>query len=235
MYKVLLVDDERMILEGISSIVDWHYQGAQLIGAVRNGIEALEFMEQEEPHIVITDITMPGLDGLQLVERGSELYPNVKWILLSGFNEFEYAQKAMSFGVKHYLLKPCNEEVISQAIREVVSELEEWEEQSHYLDKVKSKVDQLICDEKERLVSALVNGETGRTVNIEAIMNLLNINMKESFRIVLISMIDRHCHHSQDQLLNELDLALGDKIKCSQFLDKKNLVIIYIMNLLRVS
>ncbi|GAE32637.1 response regulator transcription factor [Alkalihalobacillus hemicellulosilyticus] len=132
MYKVLLVDDERMILEGISSIVDWKSQGVALIGAVKNGVEALEFIEREEPHIVITDITMPGLDGLQLVERGSNLYPNIKWILLSGFNEFEYAQKAMRFGVKHYLLKPCNEEIISKAIRETVKEIEVYTQEANH-------------------------------------------------------------------------------------------------------
>ncbi|QXE00601.1 response regulator [Terribacillus sp. DMT04] len=129
MFKVLLVDDEPMLLEGISSIVEWERHGTKLEGVARNGLEAMEFIEKHAPDIVITDITMPGLDGMGLIEQGSKLSPLIKWILLSGFNEFEYAQKAMRFGVKHYLLKPSSEEDIQEALAEVVKELGEKREQ----------------------------------------------------------------------------------------------------------
>ncbi|MEC0305136.1 response regulator, partial [Terribacillus saccharophilus] len=119
MFKVLLVDDEPMLLEGISSIVEWEQQGTVLHGIARNGLEALDFIKEHTPDIVITDITMPGLDGMGLIEQGRKVYPLIKWILLSGYNEFEYAQKAMRFGVKHYLLKPSSEEDIHEALEEV--------------------------------------------------------------------------------------------------------------------
>ncbi|SNZ11504.1 Helix-turn-helix domain-containing protein [Terribacillus aidingensis] len=125
MFKVLLVDDEPMLLEGISSIVEWERHGTKLEGVARNGLEAMEFIEKHAPDIVITDITMPGLDGMGLIEQGSKMSPLIKWILLSGYNEFEYAQKAMRFGVKHYLLKPSSEEDIQEALAEVVQELGE--------------------------------------------------------------------------------------------------------------
>ncbi|SDD13562.1 Helix-turn-helix domain-containing protein [Terribacillus halophilus] len=123
MFKVLLVDDEPMLLEGISSIVEWEQQGTVLHGIAENGLEALEFIKKHAPDIVITDITMPGLDGMGLIEQGRKVSPLIKWILLSGYNEFEYAQKAMRFGVKHYLLKPSSEEDIHEALTEVVQEL----------------------------------------------------------------------------------------------------------------
>ncbi|MFP7477998.1 response regulator [Terribacillus saccharophilus] len=123
MFKVLLVDDEPMLLEGISSIVEWEQQGTVLHGVARNGLEALDFIKEHTPDIVITDITMPGLDGMGLIEQGRQVAPLIKWILLSGYNEFEYAQKAMRFGVKHYLLKPSSEEDIHEALEEVVLEL----------------------------------------------------------------------------------------------------------------
>jgi len=124
MYKVLLVDDERTILEGISSIVDWEREGVTLSGTANNGVEALEFIEKNEPDIVISDIMMPGLDGIQLLQKTSKTHPLMKFILLSGYSEFEYARQAMGYGVKHYLLKPSNEDLISQALAEVVSELD---------------------------------------------------------------------------------------------------------------
>ncbi|MFN7250364.1 MAG: response regulator [Anaerobacillus sp.] len=157
MYKVLLVDDERIILEGISSIVNWEQQGTVLVGTARNGIEALEFISEEQPHIVITDITMPGLDGLKLIEMGKETYPSIKWILLTGFSEFEYARKAMSFGVKHYLLKPCNEDTISHALKKVVLELEQIEEQSTYMKNVENELGHRTNEKSEELLKQLFN------------------------------------------------------------------------------
>ena len=139
MYKVLLVDDERMILDGIAAIVDWNSQGAELIGKALNGIEALNLMEKNTPDIVITDITMPGLDGIGLVKRAREKYPKVKWIFLSGYSEFEYAQQAMRYGVKHYLLKPCNEHQIMEALTDVMKELSKEKATEKYIHSMEKK------------------------------------------------------------------------------------------------
>src|SRR5690606_9164544 len=122
MYKVMLVDDERIILEGISKIMDWASMDTILWATARNGIEALERITVEQPDIVITDIRMPGMDGLQLIARIHERYPSIRFIMLSGFNEFEFARQAMQFGVRHYLLKPCSEHKIREAVVEVVEE-----------------------------------------------------------------------------------------------------------------
>ncbi|RKL65067.1 hypothetical protein CR203_22630 [Salipaludibacillus neizhouensis] len=143
MYKVLLVDDERMILEGISATMDWPEMGTELFGTAENGVDALTLIEEARPDIVITDITMPGLDGIQLLEQASRRFPNkMKWILLSGYNEFDYAQKSMSFGVKHYLLKPCNEDTLSNAISDIVKELNEQKNQNLLLQSLKIQVEQ---------------------------------------------------------------------------------------------
>ncbi|MDX8044691.1 response regulator [Gracilibacillus sp. S3-1-1] len=133
MYKVLLVDDERIILDGISAIINWKEHEAELIGKALNGLEAYEFIQQQQPDIVITDITMPGLNGIELVKKASEIYPTVKWIFLSGFDEFEYARQAMRFGVKHYLLKPCNEEHIAEALDDVIIEKRSEDETRQYM------------------------------------------------------------------------------------------------------
>ncbi|WP_117170020.1 response regulator transcription factor [Paraliobacillus sediminis] len=156
MYKVLLVDDERTILEGISSIIDWESEGTELIGTACNGVEALEFISIRQPDIVISDIMMPGLDGIQLIEKSKKHFPNIKWILLSGFSEFDYAQNAMQSGVKHYLLKPCNEKTIAHALRDLVKDLNYDKEKVLYVENIEGKLEGIDYNEKEQCLKELL-------------------------------------------------------------------------------
>lgn len=128
MYSVLLVDDERIILEGISSVIDWESIGTKLVGTARNGVEAYQKIGELQPHIVISDIKMPGMDGLELAAKVRADFPEIQFILLSGFSEFEYARTAMQHGVRQYLLKPCNEMDIIEAVTSAIEELKINEE-----------------------------------------------------------------------------------------------------------
>ena len=112
MIKLLIVDDERIIRETIASLIDWDSLGIFLIGTAENGIEAYNRILDDYPDIVLTDIKMPGLSGLDLIQRIKEINPDTQFVILSGYGEFKFAQRAMQYGVKHYLLKPCNEEQI---------------------------------------------------------------------------------------------------------------------------
>ena len=176
MYKVLLVDDERIIVEGISKIVNWQAYGAELIGTARNGIDALQFIEENRPDIVISDIKMPGMDGLQLVQKLSELDPSIAVILLSGFSEFDYAQKAMNYGVKHYLLKPCNENTIIESLQAVISDLETAQSTESFIDNIQKELRKVLPYAKEQFLKELVTNkmygkrdwqEYGRLFHIE--------------------------------------------------------------------
>lgn len=122
MLKLIIADDERMIRESISSLIDWNSLGIELIGTCSDGIEAYNMILDESPDIVMTDIRMPGLSGLELVERISQTDMDCQFILLSGFGEFEYAKQAMKYRVHHYLLKPSNEEQIIESMRDVIRE-----------------------------------------------------------------------------------------------------------------
>lgn len=122
MLKLIIADDERIIRETISHLIDWNSLGIELVGSCSDGIEAYNMILDESPDIVMTDIRMPGLSGLDLVERISQSGLNIQFILLSGFGEFEYAKKAMKYRVRHYLLKPCNEEQIIESMKEVIQE-----------------------------------------------------------------------------------------------------------------
>lgn len=120
MLKILIADDEKIIRETIANLIDWKSLGLNLIGCVKNGLEAYNMILDEYPDIVLTDIRMPLLSGLDLIEKIYAVNKNTQFIILSAYNEFEYAQKAMQFGVKHYLLKPCNEKQIINCLKEVI-------------------------------------------------------------------------------------------------------------------
>ncbi|WP_338368226.1 response regulator, partial [Enterococcus faecium] len=136
-YKVLLADDERIIVEGISSVIDWEALDTELVATARNGIDAYEKIVQHKPDIVISDIRMPGMDGLSLVAKVNEEYPSIKFILLSGFSEFEYARTAMQYGVKNYLLKPCNEDRITEALAGIIAEIKDKKESETFVQKLR--------------------------------------------------------------------------------------------------
>ncbi|MGN0373132.1 MAG: response regulator, partial [Enterocloster sp.] len=109
MLKLLIADDERIIRETISTIIDWKKYDIEVTGLCSNGIEAYDMILDESPDIVLTDIRMPGMSGLELIKKISQTDLHTQFIILSGYGEFEYAKEAMKYGVRHYILKPCNE------------------------------------------------------------------------------------------------------------------------------
>ena len=109
MLRLIIVDDEKIIRESIRSLIDWESLGIEVVGVCKNGLEAYDAILDSYPDIVLTDIKMPGLSGLELIEKLNDTRENIQFIILSGYSEFEYAKQARRFGIRHYLLKPCNE------------------------------------------------------------------------------------------------------------------------------
>jgi len=103
--KVMLADDELLVRLGIKSLIEWDKHGFSFIGDAPDGIKALELMEEEVPDILLTDIIMPRMDGLELIETAKKRYPDMLFIVLSSHNQFDYVRKAMKMGVEDYILK----------------------------------------------------------------------------------------------------------------------------------
>ncbi|OXM85926.1 response regulator transcription factor [Paenibacillus rigui] len=120
MYKVLIADDEPMIRKGLEKLIG---QSGQPLGSLRladNGLEALRQIREERPDFLFTDIRMPKMDGLELCRQVAELDPDIQIVVVSGYNDFEYAQKCLSYGVKEYLLKPISKKAVEAALSKLV-------------------------------------------------------------------------------------------------------------------
>lgn len=123
MYKAIIVDDEIETSQILRELIDWDSLGFEVVDVCSDGISAYSSIMLHRPQIVLTDIMMPGLTGIELVSRVHATSLNVRFIIISAYGEFEYAREAMQYGVKHYLLKPCNEEQITEAINELYADL----------------------------------------------------------------------------------------------------------------
>lgn len=128
MLRLIIADDESMIRETIPYLIDWKKSGIELVGVCQDGIEAYHMILDESPDIVMTDIRMPGLSGLDLVREVANLGLDTRFIILSGYEEFAYAREAMKYGVKYYLLKPCNKIQILESICHVRNECVKYRE-----------------------------------------------------------------------------------------------------------
>lgn len=117
MKKVMLVDDEIFITEGLMAIIDWEKLDLKVVHRAENGQEALKKFTEDPVDIIVTDINMPLMTGLELIKEIKEMGKNVKFIILSGYDEFLYAKKAIEYGVENYILKPIDEEELESALK----------------------------------------------------------------------------------------------------------------------
>ena len=127
MYKVMLVDDEYMILEGLKQIIPWEELGFEIVKTAKRGQAALEYLQENSIDLLITDVTMPKMSGIDLVREVRQFQPNLAVLILSGYQEFDYVRQGMELGVKGYLLKPINKEELEEKVQQIKVELSEQE------------------------------------------------------------------------------------------------------------
>ena len=136
MYRVLLVDDERIIVEGLRRVIHWADYDCQVVGTASDAEDGTRLIRELRPHILFTDIRMPGRDGLSMVAALRSEYPDMQVAILTGYRDFAYAQEAIRLGVTRFLLKPSKMEEIKEALTAMVERLdknpihEDEEEQS---------------------------------------------------------------------------------------------------------
>lgn len=133
--KVFLVEDESVVREGLRDNIPWQQFGYQFVGEAGDGEMALPLIRKTKPNVLITDIKMPFMDGLSLSHIVGQEFPEMKIIIISGYDDFEYARQAIQEGVEQYLLKPITRRALQKALTEVKEKIESEQEQKNYLNK----------------------------------------------------------------------------------------------------
>lgn len=173
MIKVLIVDDEKMVRDGLVYTMPWKELGIEVVGAAANGKAALEIIREKKPQVVLTDIMMPEMNGLELLEIIKAEIPNIKVVILSGYDDFQYAQKALKSGVVDYLVKPVDADELTQLMERIGDSLQE----DLTFDKDKLYFQKEIEDELEKYIVAIRAGK-----NQAALSTISGIFGKETIK-----------------------------------------------------
>ncbi|PFN98102.1 DNA-binding response regulator [Bacillus sp. AFS076308] len=179
MFSVLIVDDEPLIRDGLKSLIPWSDHGFQVVDTAVDGYDALEKLKKHSIDLMIIDIRMPGMDGIQLIEAIRMTNSNIHFIILSGYADFDYAQKAIRFNVTGYLLKPIDEDELIEILGPLKAKMDKTKEiiqlQSHNLS-----------FHKDNLLKGLLNTEDATEhLDVQSKVEQLKLDWKK-FTLVLI-------------------------------------------------
>ncbi|MGE5582428.1 MAG: response regulator [Bacillota bacterium] len=174
--KLLIVDDEAEIREGILHSIPWEEHGIVVAGLATNGREALRMIAETKPDLMLLDIRMPVMNGLEALERLAEGQTRPKVIILSGYDDFSYCQKALRYGVADYLLKPCRPQEILGALLKLKEEVRTEEEQAHQWDHLLQKFQENIPILRENLLMNLVQD---KPADLQAALSRWNLYQME--------------------------------------------------------
>ena len=158
LYRVLLVDDEEDIREGISRKMDWLGLGFSLVGEAANGQDALELAESLRPDVILTDIKMPFMDGLELCRILTDRLPAARFVVFSGFDAFEYAKQAIQMNVVEYILKPINADELSAVLRRLKDQLDRERAERRNVELLRSRYMENLPVLRELFYANLLDG-----------------------------------------------------------------------------
>src|SRR5512141_161777 len=188
-YKVFFVEDEIITREGIRDNVDWRGNGFEFCGEATDGEMALPLLRTTQPDVLITDIKMPFMDGLQLSKIVRESMPWIKIIILSGHDEFDYAQKAISLGVTDYLLKPVTVQKLQTVLQKLSVQLDQERKEQDNLKKLQEQVEDNRAMLRERLLFKLIVGAVPSAEAVE-MGERLGLDLIARYYLVVLLKLD---------------------------------------------
>ena len=207
--KVFLVDDESVIREGLRDNIPWQQYGYRFIGEAGDGEMALPLIRRERPDVIITDIKMPFMDGLSLCHIVKQELPDTKIIIMSGYDDFEYARQAIKEGVEQYLLKPITRSALAKALAEVKEKIDSEMEQKNYLKKYQDEMQEYEQSFRRNFFEKVFEGLTPLSeLYEEAAKYDLDINAP-AYNIVLTSVKEKQgksdavetCQECQEEIM----------------------------------
>ncbi|WP_283609362.1 response regulator transcription factor [Faecalispora anaeroviscerum] len=194
MYRVFLVEDEQLIREGIKRLVEWEEYGFKFVGEAADGELAWPLIQKEKPDIVITDIRMPFLDGLSLSRLIKKELPDTLIIILSGYDDFNYAKKAIEIGVSQYLLKPLSKDQLVEVLQELKKKKDKIMQSEQYHAQFSKEVQEYLSSSRRSLFDLLVSGKTSIPQILER-AEKIGINLSAmTYNLVLLTLEEDLLH-----------------------------------------
>lgn len=215
MLKVLITDDEKQVRMGLRLKVDWEEEGFEIIGEASNGKEALEWLRTMKIDLVITDMRMPIMDGLEFAQRCFEEFPQVKVIVLSGYSDFEYVRGSMQKGVKDYLLKPVAPDELEETLRKILKETEEEKKKQAEAAQMKHQAMTHLQEVQEQYLLYLVKEEWTESSMIKERLRQLYLEDMASesreFRFITVEIRNKN-----EQVFRVKELWLPFQMMCKE-------------------
>ena len=159
MYTLLIVDDEEIEREGMAQFIPWDSYEIKVVSTARNGAEGLEKIAKFRPDLAIVDIKMPVMNGIEMIRQAKEQYPDMTFVVLSGYGDYEFTSQAMELGVRHYILKPCDESKMIPVLNKAFVELEEARKKNARSEKLETEARLLKPYAREQLFRDLLLGK----------------------------------------------------------------------------
>lgn len=213
--KMLVIDDECIIRTGIINSFDWNSIGIGKVFEASDGCEALKVFAEELPDIVITDIRMPKMSGLDLVKEIIKIKPNTKILILSGYDDFAYAKEAIHLGVKEYLLKPAKIENIVSVVKRLIEETGKENEFKLKKEKLEKHMERNISVIRNKYLNDLVTGKFSAKDEVSECLHFVNIDFEKNFFIVAAFSIDNFKANPMWDIKTDLDLVKSAVINIS--------------------
>lgn len=210
--KVFLVEDESVIREGLRDSMPWEQYGFRFVGEAGDGEMALPLIRKERPDVIITDIKMPFMDGLSLSHIVKQEFPDTKIIIISGYDDFEYARQAIKEGVEQYLLKPITRSSLQKALSEVKEKIDSEQEQKNFLKKYQNDMQEYEQTFRRNFFEKVFEGQTPVSdLYQEAAKHDLDISAP-AYNLLLLSVQPRrpqtsdeeHSQECQEELMRYL-------------------------------
>jgi len=200
MYKVIIADDEPKVSQLIKNLIDWEALNLEHAATAHDGYEALALIKKHNPDIVITDVRMPGYDGIELIKNAKEFNQNIDFILVSGYQHFDYAYNAIKYGVKDYFLKPLKKNEINATLSKMVSK---------YSDKTKQELNNLESLKRHRLellenIYHASDTDSFKLKTIHQINDSYNLSLKEGCHQAIIIKPDFEYQHEYKEAMRIL-------------------------------
>lgn len=231
-YKVILVDDEEEVIDVIERKIHWDMLGFDVVGSANNGVKALELVEKQQPDVVITDIKMPYMDGLELSRRLNNDYQNIHIIIFTGFDEFEYAKEAVHLEIEEYMLKPINALELSDCLKRVKNSLDKEREEKLNVEKLANYFNASLPVLQTNLFVSLIEGRVSES-DYEKFLAAYQIDMKGPlYCCAVFHTSEHHVPDGMNPLLLSMSVEqqikdrIADTWKCKVFTYLGNSVLI---------